>query len=64
MTQTKKAFIVAGIAVAALGAATLPATADNHIPGPPHALAAPAGHSTAISADRPTPLSPLDNHMP
>ncbi|GAO09532.1 hypothetical protein NCG97_21725 [Streptomyces lydicamycinicus] len=62
MTHTKKAFIVAGIALAALGVATLPATADNHIPGPPHSLAAQADHSKAISLA--TPLSPLDNHMP
>ncbi|WP_330477946.1 hypothetical protein OG301_16360 [Streptomyces platensis] len=64
MTHAKKAFIVAGIAAAALGVATLPATADNHIPGPPHSLTAQADHSPAISLDRHAPLSPPDNHMP
>ncbi|BCK70548.1 hypothetical protein Srufu_045010 [Streptomyces libani subsp. rufus] len=63
MTHAKKAFIVAGIAAAALGVATLPATADNHMPGPPHSLTAQAD-SPAISLDRLAPLSPPDNHMP
>ncbi|MFD5397593.1 hypothetical protein ACFWJW_25660 [Streptomyces sp. NPDC127097] len=64
MTHTKKVFIVAGIALAALGVAALPATADNHIPSPPHSLAAQAVHSPAISLNHPAPLSPMDNHMP
>ncbi|MFG2095308.1 hypothetical protein [Streptomyces sp. NPDC048612] len=64
MTRTKKAFIVTGITLSALGVATLPATADNHMPGPPHSLAAQDQHSTVISLDHPTPLTPMDNHMP
>ncbi|WP_432143037.1 hypothetical protein [Streptomyces sp. bgisy084] len=64
MTRTKKTFIVAGIALVALGVAALPATADNHIPSPPHSLAAQAHHSAAVALNHPAPLSPMDNHMP
>lgn len=64
MTHTKKAFIVTAIALVALGGATLPATADNHMPAPPRSLAIQDNHAPVIPLNSHTPVSPLDNHMP
>ncbi|MGW7575817.1 hypothetical protein [Streptomyces sp. NPDC054765] len=64
MTHTKKALIATGFALVALGAAALPAAADNHIPSPPHPVAIQGHLSPVTPLDNHAPVASLDNHRP
>ncbi|MFI1205098.1 hypothetical protein ACH4VR_37710 [Streptomyces sp. NPDC020883] len=73
MTRTRKSLAAAAIAVAALGAATVPALADSHIPSPSNSVTAQDSHTPVAPQDSHIPVAPqgdhagllpLDNHMP
>ncbi|QHC20553.1 hypothetical protein [Streptomyces sp. GS7] len=64
MTRTMKSFAVAALALAALGGASMPAMADNHLPIAANSATTLDSHAPMAPQDSHAPFAPLDSHAP